>query len=229
MKSFYALFVAMLCMCTLLLTQNPTNGVAKNTYVFHAEKLYKNGHAYTGVYKKKLYKKGALDRESLYLYDQQLFKNGRTYIVRTLYKKTLYINSKKATGKHVYKKKLYIDGKQATGIVVSGNKLYKGGVLYKGYILYKERLYYNGKVYVKWKKYGNSLYKDGKVYDKSGTFIYKNELFINGVIPKGYWVYNPTNDPENFEAEVLYYNGKIAQGTVKYEGMTYVHGKIKLK
>lgn len=225
----YFLFLSSAILACMMFLHAPTNGHAKNTYVFKHEKLYKNGRAYTGVYKKKLYKNGTINRQSLYLYDQQLFKNGRTHIKRTLYKNTLYINAEKATGKRVYKKILYIDGKRATGIVIASNKLYKNAVLYKGYIVYKERLYYNGKVYVKMKKYNDALYKNGVIYTNSGTFIYKNELFIDGIIPKGYWVYNATKDPENFEAEVLYYNGKIATGKVTYEGMTYVNGKINLK
>lgn len=197
-------------------------------YVLNNHKLYRNGKLYSGVYKELLYKKGVIDKKNYYKMGNALYKNGAPVYALTLFDGILYKGSTKASGKIVYKGKLYSNGKIKAGMTLSKDKhLYEDGVLKKGMAVYNYRLYKDGKRYTPRTEFENRLYIGGDLAE--GYVTYENKLFIDGKLATDFVLYNPTGDPENFEAETLYYKGFIVQGTIVYEGMTYVDGKIVLK
>lgn len=204
-----------------------TTGKAVKGYVFNNHKLYRNGKLYSGVYKELLYKKGIVDKKNYYKLGNALYRNGAPVYALTLFEGVLYKGSTKASGKIVYKGKLYSNGKIKAGMTLSKDKkLYEDGVLKKGMAVYNYRLYKDGSRYTPRTVYENRLYIGGDLAE--GYVPYEDKLFIDGKLATDFVLYNPTGDPENFEAETLYYKGFIVKGTITYEGMTYINGKIVL-
>lgn len=204
-----------------------STGKTVKGYVFNQKKLYRNGKLYSGVYKDFLYKKGVVDKKNYYVTGNALFKNGRPVYSLTLFNGILYKGSTKASGKIVYDGKLYANGKIKQGLTLSKDKkLYENGILKKGFATYNYRLYYDGSRYTPRMVFENRLYIGGDLAE--GYVVHEDKLFVDGKLAPGFVLYNPTGDPENFEAETLYYKGFIVQGEIIYEGMTYRDGKIVL-
>lgn len=196
-------------------------------YVTYNKKLYKNGKLYSGIHNDKLYKKGKLDTKNYYVTSNTLYRNGHVVYSLVLHKGILYNSSMRAVGKIIYKDKLYVNGKIKKGIVLASNKqLYEDGLLKKGFAIYKDRIYFDGLLYGDTVVFNSHLFIEGELAED--YIVYDDKLFLDGKLAPGYVLYNPTGDPENFEAETLYYKGFVVKGEFIYEGMTYRDGKIVL-
>lgn len=168
-------------------------------YVTYNKKLYKNGKLYSGIHNDKLYKKGKLDTKNYYVTSNTLYRNGHVVYSLVLHK----------------------------GIVLASNKqLYEDGLLKKGFAIYKDRIYFDGLLYGDTVVFNSHLFIEGELAED--YIVYDDKLFLDGKLAPGYVLYNPTGDPENFEAETLYYKGFVVKGEFIYEGMTYRDGKIVL-
>lgn len=212
--------IAMATMAAVALTAVGTEASAAATVKLVENKLVnaKTGKVVSGykVYKSKLYKNGVLAKgkivrgtgKNMKLYTNGVLKKG---VVTTDNDKYLFLNGLLATGTKVngYNDspiRIYRDGVLKTTYTLSKDekKVYKNGKLIKGYTLFEipKWIDQNGTL---------KLFKDGKLVT-SGTKVYT----YDGVVPTTY-------DVKKGE-KLLFKNGTLQKGTVKYDGIIYHHG-----
>lgn len=211
--------VVMATMAAVALTAISTDASAATVKLVNNKLVNaKTGKIVSGykVYKSKLYKNGVLAKgkvvrgtgKNMKLYTNGVMKKG---IVTTHNNKYLFINGLLATGTKV------------NGYNDSPIRIYKDGVLKTTYSLSKDekKVYKNGKL-IK----GYTIFEIPKWIDQSGTLkLFKDgKLVTSGTKAYTYDGAVPTTYDVKKGEKLLFKNGTLQKGTVKYDGIIYQHG-----